>query len=126
MDNYESALKVRSHPIAATLCLRRTLEMICKEKGGTKGKLVDKLKRLSEKGVIPPLLDEMANILRDIGNEAAHGDDFKASPISVHILFDFTRTILEYVFVLPSKLSQIQEQLGKKMELNGIDGEDPR
>ena len=52
--------------------VRSTLEKMCKDKGEIKGSLYDKLKNLSKKGVLPPILDEIADVLRDLGNAAAH------------------------------------------------------
>lgn len=111
---FDSALKVRSDGAICCLALRRTLEMICKNNGETSGTLEKKLLRLSEKGIIPPILDEMAKLLRQIGNDAAHGNDKSFSVTIVNILIDFTRTIIEYVYVLPQKLRKIQKQIDQE------------
>lgn len=119
---YRSALKVRKDGPICCLALRRTLEMVCKNKGETKGDLFDKLKNLSKNGLIPPILDDMAHILRTIGNEAAHGDDTEFPPRIIALLIDFTKAILEYLYVLPEMLNEIQKEIedkkttGEKME----------
>lgn len=72
---FDAAKKVRNIDGAiCALSLRRTLEMMCKDKGATKGDLFKKLKYLSEQGILPPILDKMASVLRHLGNSAAHAD----------------------------------------------------
>jgi hypothetical protein len=112
---YEAAIKIKHIDGAiCALALRRTLEMVCKDKGEIKGDLYNKIKNLSKKGILPPILDQMATVLRHIGNAAAHGDDTKFDHNIVHSMIEFTNTILEYVYVLPKKLSIIQENLSKE------------
>ncbi|QFF98823.1 DUF4145 domain-containing protein [Psychrobacillus glaciei] len=109
--SYEAALKVKHIDNAiSALSLRRTLEMVCKDKGVTKGNLYTKLKKLSELGILPAILDEMANVLKDVGNAAAHADDIEFSDIMVESLLEFTETILEYIYKLPVKLKRVQSQ----------------
>ncbi|MGB4388527.1 MAG: DUF4145 domain-containing protein, partial [Caldicoprobacterales bacterium] len=71
---YEVALKARY--LDGALCLlslRRTLEIICKQQGENNGNLVVKIQNLANKGVLPPVLKDASDILRKLGNEAAHG-----------------------------------------------------
>lgn len=102
-----------------SLSLRRTLEMICKDKGETKGTLYDKLKRLSERNILPPIINDMAFILKDVGNEAAHGDDIQFPQDLINLLIEFIQSILEYVYVIPSKLSEVQNKLKVRTEEMG-------
>lgn len=93
--------------------LRRTLEMICKDKGETEGNLFKKLQKLSNKGILPPILDQMAAVLRELGNSAAHADDINYEFPSelAPDLIEFTKVILNYLYVLPSKIQEIQSNL---------------
>lgn len=107
---FDAALKVRNIDGAVcVLSLRRTLEKLCKDKGQTRGTLYDKLKRLSSDGVLPPILDKMANVLKEMGNAAAHADDVEFSASVVSQMVEFTRIILDYVYVLPNKLARIEK-----------------
>jgi signal recognition particle subunit SEC65 len=56
----------------------------------------------------------MADILRDLGNAAAHADDTNFPEDIVSSMIDFTQIILDYVYNLPEKLSVVQERIGKK------------
>jgi len=116
---FESALSVRHIDGAiCALSLRRTLEMMCKDQGETSGDLYDKLNNLSRRNIMPPVLTEMATILRRLGNTAAHADDAEFSPDIVNSMIDFTQTILDYVYVLPDKLESIQWRLSKEAQVS--------
>lgn len=111
---FESALKTRQ--IDGTICaiaIRRTLEMMCKDRGGEGKTLYDKLKSLSEKGILPPILNEMASVLRIIGNSTAHADETNFSQDLVSSMIEFTQIILDYVYNLPKQIEQVQNSLSK-------------
>jgi len=113
---FEAATKVRNIDGAiCALALRRTLEMMCKDQGETDDDLYKKLENLSKKNIMPPILNEMATILRRLGNAAAHADEADFPNEVVISMIDFTRTILDYVYVLPDKLQSIQKKLSKEV-----------
>lgn len=112
---FEAALKVRQ--IDGAICaiaIRRTLEMMCKDKGEEGKNLYSMLKALSDKGVLPPILNDMASVLREIGNAAAHADETKFSHDLVPSMIEFTNIILDYVYNLPKQIEQLQDSIGKK------------
>lgn len=114
---FEAALKVRQ--IDGAICaiaIRRTLEMMCKDKGEEGTNLYTMLKSLSNKGVLPPIINEMASVLRVIGNAAAHADEQKYNHELVPSMIEFTSIILDYVYNLPNRIEQIQDSIGKKTE----------
>ena len=116
-EAFEAAHKTRNIDGAITaLALRRTLERMCKHKGAEGKDLYLKLKHLADNGVIPPILSEMSKIIKDIGNEAAHGDDVEFDDELVKSLFKFTEIILEYVYTLPRQLKQIQYDMSLRKE----------
>ncbi|MEH7514252.1 DUF4145 domain-containing protein [Gottfriedia acidiceleris] len=112
---FDAALKVRQ--IDGAICaiaVRRTLEMMCKDKGEEGKNLYTMLKALSDKGVLPPILNDMASVLREIGNAAAHADEEKYSHDLVPSMIEFTKIILDYVYNLPKQIENIQDRIGKK------------
>ena len=112
---FEAALKVRQ--IDGAICaiaIRRTLEMMCKDKGADGNDLFKKLQFLSEKGTLPPILKDMASVLRVIGNAAAHADEEKFNHDLVPSMIEFTKIILDYVYNLPKQIENIQDRIGKK------------
>mgnify|MGYP006291755649 CR=1 FL=1 len=111
-DSFKAALKAKNvEPSICLISLRRTLEMICKDKQFTKGTLYKKLKEMSQQNIIPPLLDEASHILRILGNEAAHGDDANHTKKQAEEMIEFTKYIIDYVYVIPHKISKIQNQM---------------
>lgn len=114
-EAFNAAMKVRHIDGAiCTLSLRRTLEMMCKDLGETKGNLYEKLANLADKAVLPPIVGGMADVLRDLGNAAAHADDVEFPREIVEAMIHFTRAILDYVYNLPKSLADIQRGILKR------------
>lgn len=112
---FEAALKVRQ--IDGAICaiaIRRTLEMMCKDKGEQGKNLYEMLQNLSTKGTLPPILAEMASVLRELGNAAAHADEVEFNNDMVPSMIEFTQIILDYVYNLPNRIQQIQCSISKK------------
>lgn len=102
---------VRSRYLDFTLCmiaLRRTLEMICIDKGVTKGMLGKKLKEMESKGLIPTVINEASQILKNLGNAAAHGEEITYTSAQVKEAFYFIDSIINYIYVLPEKIKKLQ------------------
>lgn len=107
---YEVALKARYLDSAlCILSLRRTLEIICKQQGETKGDLIDKVKKLADKGILPSVLKNVSHILRIFGNAAAHGDEVVFTKTQIEHLIEFTETIIDYIYILPEKLERLKK-----------------
>ena len=58
--------------IVCLMALRRTLEIICKDKGASGNTLEKKIIDLSQKNIFPQVINEASDVLRILGNEAAH------------------------------------------------------
>lgn len=115
LSAYESALKTRNiDGFMCAMALRRTLEMVCKDKGQATGSLFVKLQNLANQGVLPPILDQMASVLRELGNVAAHADDIEFPNELIPDLIAFIEVILNYLYVLPGKIEDIQSKIGLK------------
>lgn len=119
-QSFDAALRIKN--VEGTLCaigIRRTLEMMCKDKQASGKDLFHKLKNLADKGILPPIINDMATLLRELGNEAAHGDEREFSHEIIDSMIKFTHVILDYVYNLPEKLTNIQHLMGKTFENNG-------
>ena len=66
-----------------------------------------------EKGEIPPVLAEMATILRLLGNVGAHLTEEPVKPPDTWVIDDFFRAVIEYVYVAPSRIKEISDGLKK-------------
>ena len=111
---FSSALK--AHYVDNVICLialRRTLEIICKDKGATKGRLENKILSLTQQGIFPQVINEASDVLRILGNEAAHGDDIEYDEHTIKEMINFTQIIIEYVYAIPYRIQRIKTRLGK-------------
>lgn len=117
-NSFEAALRVKN--IEGALCaigIRRTLELMCKDKGAAGSNLYSQLSYLSDQGILPPIISNMATVLRKLGNEAAHGSgDAQFSDEIIESMIKFTQVILDYVYTLPDKISEIQKHLSSTVK----------
>jgi hypothetical protein len=94
-------------PRASAVMSRRTLEAITVERGEAKGSLAERLKYLSEKGILHPSLTEWAKEVRLIGNKGAHFDPiYEVSNEDATQLITFIRELLMYLYELPAELNR--------------------
>ena len=91
----------------AVMC-RRTIEMMCREKNVNTGNLASNLKKLAEDSVIDARLHQWATALRSDGNLAAHDPQAMFSANDARDLLDFTRAIIDYVYVLDAKFREFE------------------
>ena len=78
--------------------------------GEIKGSLADKLKELATKNKIPPVLAEMTEIIRRLGNRGSH-DDEDVEPQYVEPMDEFFRAVVEYVYIAPEKIKAVKTTL---------------
>lgn len=113
-NSFSSALKARYvDNVICLIALRRTLEIICKDNGATNGTLQSKILQLTKQGIFPKVINEASDILRLLGNEAAHGDDTEYDEHTINEMVNFTQIIIEYVYVIPYRIQKIKSKLGK-------------
>ncbi len=109
---YKEAHRIKNiAPNAFAVQIRRALEAICIDQGETNGNLVSKLKRLSEKEKIPPVLTDAGDILRLLGNVGAHGLSDSVQPLQAFALDEFFRVIIEYLYIAPSKIEEFKKSM---------------
>lgn len=114
---FEAALKVKN--IDAPLCLialRRVLEAICKEKGADGNDLSKMIKDLVDKKILPEMLDDACWVIRQLGNCAAHADDIDFYKYEVERTTEFVGAIIDYLYILPSKISTFKLSVEKKIK----------
>lgn len=88
------------------MSVRRTLELICNDNGATGRSLEIKIQDLADKGILPESLRTASDFTRILGNRGAHSTDTVTEDVSIHLL-TFVKYIIEYIYVLPEKLSVI-------------------
>ena len=111
-DAYEAALKTKNIDVAVCLiALRRTLEIVCNDKDATGRSLAEKIEDLSRKGVLPKELKNASKITKSFGNLGAHGEEITISVRELEELIKFVEYILEYLYILPRKIEELEKKL---------------
>jgi hypothetical protein len=96
---------------AAAIMCRRTLEGICSHFGAAKGTLKAKLDELKSRGIIEARLYEWADdVLRALGNDAAHDVDTTISKQDALDALEFTKAIVEYLYVFEAAFRRFKER----------------
>jgi Domain of unknown function (DUF4145) len=117
-ENYREAKRVqRVSPNAFAVLLRRALEAVCNDRGVSTGPLVRRLKELSNRGEIPGKLSDISTVLRELGNAGAHPTTQRVTVPLTWTMDEFFRTLLEYVYVAPHRLSEFQRSLSQFEEI---------
>lgn len=88
---------VQSYDSTALMC-RKTIELLCNDLGAIGSDLKKKLAYLKTSGVIDDRIHDWSDqILREIGNDAAHAGTVNKEDAKDAI--EFTKAILDYVYV---------------------------
>ena len=109
--HYSKASRVRGETEFFAVGIRRALEALCKERDVWSGALAKSLGKLADKQIIPPLLAEMTDVLRILGNAGAHDSGEQFSNEYGLAIDDFFRAIVEYVYVGPYRLDEFRKKL---------------
>lgn len=111
---FHAALKCKNIDSAICLiALRRTLEFVCLEKQATGRDLWHKIEDLSRKGILPAELRHASLITKNYGNMGAHDTKVNISHLDLELIIEFVEYVLDYLYVLPSKLKKMQEKMGR-------------
>jgi hypothetical protein len=103
-------------PNAFAVMAGRTLEFMCLQENAKGKVLADKLESLANSGRIPQTLANMAKQIRLLRNLAAYAgeNDYEVQEEDVPIIHEFVDTILEYLYIAPSKIAHLQDKLDGK------------
>jgi hypothetical protein len=95
---------------AAAIMCRRVIEEITKTQGVRAKTLLGGLKELRNNDQIDQRLFEWADLLRSIGNEAAHGVGEKIALEDAEDVLHFTEALADYIFVLKTRFESLQKR----------------
>ena len=114
---FQSAVKVsKIEPAICLLSLRRTLEMICKNKNAHGNTLEAKIKDLANSNILPETLDDSSWLIRMMGNDAAHADDINYTEYEVGQIIEFVEMIITYLYELPNRIDKLKETREKRLK----------
>lgn len=92
--------------------IRRALEFICRDQKAEGAKLFDQIKDLVARGTFPGYFGEMTDLMRQIGNLGAHAGTDDVSVWDAELLDDFFCSVVEYVYIAPSRIERLKQRLG--------------
>jgi len=119
-EAYEAALKTKSiDKYVCLMALRRTLELLLKDKGATKWGLKDKIEEIAAKGLLPDTLKEASSLAKILGDTAAHDKELEIDQYDVEAMAEFVGFIIEYLYIVPDKISAYKVRLDEKSSAKG-------
>lgn len=107
--------RARAYNACAVMC-GRALEAICHEHGVKKSALIGGLKELRQKGILDERMFEWSDMLRTHRNIGAHLTDQEITKEDAKELLDFTKAIVDYIFVLSHRFQRFLERHKKENE----------
>lgn len=109
---FESAVKTKGIDSAiCLLSLRRTLEMICKDKNARGRDLETKIDDLVQQKVLPEMMRDACWIIRQNGNDAAHADDVTFTEYEVTEVIEYVATITNYLYSMPTRMTKLRKRI---------------
>lgn len=99
----------KAHAYIATAILsRKTIESICDYHNIRERNLVSSLAKMKSEGKIDERLFEWADMLRLVGNEAAHDTNAEISKEDASDVLDFANAIIDYIFSFKDKFDEFK------------------
>lgn len=110
-DEAHSCLSIGAHRGAIALA-RAVVESTAKERGVTKGSLMDKIDALAAAGTISDAMKDAAHEIRFAGNEVAHGDlvEETLSQEDAEEVLSLMDAILLRVYQEPAQVARVRER----------------
>jgi len=119
-DYEEAALIVEQSPRAAAALLRLALERLCKEQGQKNKKLQENIENMMQTGKLDETLWQACEVVRVIGNEAAHPGEinFEDDHEIVRQLFGLINIIANETITRKKAIKALHEGLPTKKKQN--------
>lgn len=112
LDEAKLCLSVNSWRACAVMA-RRVMQSTCIDKGATKEKLVDQLQELASNGVITKDLKEWADVVRWVGNDAAHPSKDEVNKEDAEDILKLAEQFLHVIYVAPAIAKERRAKRGK-------------
>lgn len=113
---FESALKIKK--IDSQICLislRRTLELICKDKDARDRTLEAKINDLILNNIFPKDLENAFSVIREYGNSGAHSQ-INLTDSQLNELISILYSVIDYLYIIPRKSVKMKERLDEIKE----------
>ena len=99
---------------ACVVMARRAIQNACIDKGADKNKRLEKqIEELADKGVITNHLKEWANVVRWVGNDAAHPDKNEVIKEDAKDILQLAEQFMHVIYVAPAIAKEQRKRRGK-------------
>ena len=98
---------------ACAVMARRSMQAACIDKGAVKDKLVEQLAELLNSGKITNDLKEWADVVRWVGNDAAHPNKEKVTSVEAEDILKLAEQFLHVLYVAPAIAKERKDAMGK-------------
>lgn len=97
---------------ASAMMARSALQAAFRESGAQGRTLKQETNDLADKGVLPPIMREWSDQVRELGNEATHPQPAEGptNPQDAHDIVRFLDFLLRYLYTLPHEIQQYRER----------------
>ena len=112
LDEAKMCFSVNSYRASAMMA-RRAMQATCIEKETTKDRLVDQLHELASNGIITKGLKEWADVVRWVGNDAAHPNNETVTKEDAEDILKLAEQFLHVIYVAPAIAKEHRSRLNK-------------
>ena len=101
---------------AAAVMARSALQIALRDHNAEGRNLKQEIDSLAEKGILPPIMKEWSDHVRELGNESAHPNPNQGPthPQDARDIVRFLDFLLEYLYTLPHRIQQYREREKKE------------
>lgn len=102
---------------ATAVMARSALQIALRDRGAKGQNLKQEIDDLAAKGILPPIMKDWSDHVRELGNDSAHPNPEQSptNPQDAQDILRFLDFLLEYLYSLPHQIQQYRER-GKKKE----------
>lgn len=100
---------------AAAVMARSALQIALRDQNAKGSKLKQEIDDLAAKGVLPPIMKEWSDHVRELGNDSAHPEPSQGptNPQDARDIVRFLDFLLEYLYGLPHQIEQYRERANR-------------
>ena len=112
LDEAKLCFNVAAYRACAVMA-RRAMQSSCIDKGASKNRLVDQLQELADNGAITKNLKEWADVVRWVGNDAAHPASDEVTKEDAEDILKLAEQFLHVVYVAPAIAKERRKKRNK-------------
>ena len=100
---------------AAAVMARSSLQIALRSAGATGKNLKEEIDHVASMGLLPPIMKEWSDNVREFGNDSAHPEIGQAptDPDDAADIVEFMDYLLEYLYKLPARISAFRNRHAK-------------